>query len=99
MLTAYAEARKWAIENPAELKALLAKAAKLPEDVVARQLERTKLSYSPIGEEEASAVVAAGEALAKAGVIPAETDVKGFTAALIDRSFDAKVAETTAAAK
>jgi sulfonate transport system substrate-binding protein len=97
VLAAYAEARKWAIENPAELKALLAKAAKLPEDVVARQLERTKLTYSPIGEEEASAVVAAGEALAKAGVIPAETDVGGVTAALIDRSFDAKVAETTAA--
>ena len=36
VLAAYDQARKWALGHPKELNALLAKAAKLPEDVVAQ---------------------------------------------------------------
>ncbi len=91
VLAAYAKARQWALDHPDETRALLAKAAKLPEDVIARQLERTQLAYAPIGDAETATVVAAGEALAQAGVIPADTGVKATTDALIDRRFDAKL--------
>ncbi|MDR4305750.1 aliphatic sulfonate ABC transporter substrate-binding protein [Chelatococcus sambhunathii] len=91
VLKAYDQARTWSLEHPKELSALLAKAAKLPEDVVARQLERTTIKYTPISDADVEAVAAAGEALAQAGVLPAETDVKKVTGELIDRSFDAKL--------
>lgn len=91
VLGAYAKARQWALDHPAETRALLAKAAKLPEDVIARQLERTKLAYAPIGDAEIQTVVAAGDALAQAGVIPADTNVKAVVDSLIDRRFDAKL--------
>lgn len=93
VLKAYEGARKWALANPAELKALLAKAAKLPEDVVARQLERTELKHGPIGEAQAETIGAAGEALVQAGVLPAGTDVKATVAALIDARFSDKLAD------
>src|SRR5690242_21487469 len=41
VLAIYEEARQWALANPAELQAILAKETKLPGPVVARQLERT----------------------------------------------------------
>lgn len=91
VLKAYDQARTWSLEHPKELDALLAKAAKLPEDVVGRQLERTVIRYTPIGDADVQAVAAAGEALAQAGVIPAETDVTKVTGDLIDRAFDAKL--------
>lgn len=90
VLAAYDQARKWALANPKELNALLQKAAKLPEDVVARQLERTKIAYTPIADEDVKAVAAAGQALAEAGVLPAGADVAKATGELIDRRFDAK---------
>ena len=46
VLAAYEKARKHSIANPAELTAALVKVAKLPEDVIARQIERTDISYS-----------------------------------------------------
>lgn len=90
VLAAYDQARKWALANPKELNALLAKAAKLPEDVVARQLERTRIEYTPIGDEDVAAVAAAGKALAEAGVLPADAKIDAATSELIDRRFDAK---------
>ena len=90
VLAAYDQARKWSLANPKELSALLAKAAKLPEGVVARQLERTKIAYTPISDADVAAVTAAGEALAEAGVLPATADVAKATSDLIDRRFDAK---------
>lgn len=91
VLGAYETARKWALANPSELKALLAKAAKLPEEVVARQLERTELTHGPIGEAQAETIGAAGEALIAAGVLPARTDVKATVGGLIDTRFGAKL--------
>ncbi|WP_020180752.1 aliphatic sulfonate ABC transporter substrate-binding protein [Methylopila sp. M107] len=91
VLAAYEDARKWALANPAELKALLAKAAKLPKDVVARQLERTDLTYGPIGEKQAETIAASGKALVEAGVFPPATDVDAAVASLIDPRFSAKL--------
>src|SRR5699024_8493978 len=72
----YEVARKWAIANPDGLKGLLAKAAKLPEDVIARQLERNDFTHSSIGDEQKATILAAGLALQKAGVLKADVDVK-----------------------
>lgn len=87
VLRAYEKARAHALANPAELKATIAAAAKLSEPVAARQLERTDLSHSAIGETQAATILEAGLALREAGVLGADVDVKGAVAALIDPSF------------
>jgi sulfonate transport system substrate-binding protein len=88
VLATYEVARKWALANPDKVKALLAAAAKLPEPVVARQLdERTELTFSNIGDQQKETILAAGLALQKAGVIEADVDVKAAVDALIDTDF------------
>lgn len=87
VLAAYDKARRYAIENPAELKAALVKVAKLPENVIARQLERTNLSYSTIGDEQKETILQAGLALQKAGVLDAGVDIKAAVDQLVDASF------------
>jgi len=87
VLRAYEKARAYALANPAELKATIATAAKLSEPVAARQLERTDLSHSAIGDAQAGTILEAGLALQEAGVLGSDVDVKGAVAALIDPSF------------
>jgi sulfonate transport system substrate-binding protein len=87
VLAAYEEARAIAVKQPDELKRILGAATKLPEPVVARQLERTDLSHSAIGPLQAETILAAGKALQEAGVIPAGTDVEAAVTGLIDRRF------------
>nr|WP_244439520.1 aliphatic sulfonate ABC transporter substrate-binding protein [Azospirillum baldaniorum] len=87
VLRAYEKARAHALANPAELKTTIATAAKLSEPVAARQLERTDLSHSAIGAEQADTILQAGLALQESGVLGADVDVKGAVAALIDPSF------------
>lgn len=87
VLRAYEKARAHALANPSELKTTIATAAKLSEPVAARQLERTDLSHSAIGAEQADTILQAGLALQESGVLGAEVDVKGAVAALIDPSF------------
>lgn len=92
VLTAYEKARQWGLENPAELKAILAKAAGLEENVAAKQLERTDLSNSVIGTVHKDTIIASGDVLKKSGVIPTDTDVQSVATALIDPQFIEKVA-------
>ncbi|OYD83747.1 aliphatic sulfonate ABC transporter substrate-binding protein [Azospirillum brasilense] len=87
VLRAYEKARAHALANPTELKTTIATAAKLSEPVAARQLERTDLSHSAIGAEQADTILQAGLALQESGVLGADVDVKGAVAALIDPSF------------
>jgi sulfonate transport system substrate-binding protein len=87
VLKAYEEARRWALANPAELKKALVAFTKLPEAVVERQLERTELTHSTIGEPQAETILAAGLALQEAGVVPAGTDMRAVLDSLIDRRF------------
>ena len=90
VLAVYEQARIWAVTHPAELKAMLVSAMKLPDAVVARQLERTDLSSGQIGPKQAATIIEAGRALQKAGVLGADVDVVAVTNALIDPSFAAK---------
>jgi sulfonate transport system substrate-binding protein len=69
-LVTYERARRWSVEHPAELKALMMAAMKLPDAVVTRQLEPMPTSGA-IGEKQAQTIIGAGKALQQAGVLPA----------------------------
>ena len=92
VLENYERARRYALDHPDKLKAILAEAAKLSDPVAARQLERTDLSDSSIGEGQQQTIEAAGLALQEAGLIAADVDVKAATASLIDPSFTSELA-------
>jgi sulfonate transport system substrate-binding protein len=92
VLAVYERGRKWSLQNPAALRAILAKAAKLSDPVAAKTLERTDLTKSAIGDAQRDTIIAAGLVLQKTGVIPADADVKALTNALIDTRFSAQVA-------
>src|SRR3954469_7677936 len=87
VLKAYEEARTWSLANPAELSRILVEYTKLPAPVIARQLERTELTHSNIGQAQVDTILAAGLALQEAGVIPAGTDVRAAVDSLVDRHF------------
>jgi len=87
VINTYEKARAEALKDPAALKAVLEEVAKLPEPVIAKQLERTDLSYSKIGDAQKKTILEAGLALQKAGVLPADTDIKATVDQLIDPSF------------
>ncbi len=87
VLTVYETARKWSLAHPAELNAALVAAAKLPEPVIARQLERTDISSGLIGEKQAATIIAAGKALQTAGVLDASLDMTAITNGMIDPSY------------
>jgi sulfonate transport system substrate-binding protein len=87
VIGAYETARKWSLDNPDKLRALLTGFTKLPDAVVARQLTRTELTHSTIGDAQAETIRAAGLALKEAGVLPATTDIDAAVNALIERGF------------
>jgi sulfonate transport system substrate-binding protein len=87
VLGTYERARRLALAHPAVVGKALIAAARLPEPVIARQLERTDFTHSSVGDQQAEAITAAGIALQQAGVIKADVDVAAATAALIDSRF------------
>jgi sulfonate transport system substrate-binding protein len=90
VLKVYEQGRRWALANPAELTKLLAEAAKIPENVAAKQLkERTELTHSAIGKPQRDSILAAGLALQAAGVIDAKVNVQQVLNDLIDERFNA----------
>ncbi|MCJ2068897.1 aliphatic sulfonate ABC transporter substrate-binding protein [Methylobacterium sp. J-030] len=88
VIAAYERARAYALTDPRALSAALVAATKLPEPVIARQLERTDLSQPAIGPAQADSIKAAGIALQQAGVIPAGTDVAAAVDGLLDPGFN-----------
>lgn len=87
VIAAYEKARLWALQNPAEYKAILARDAKLNDAVATRVLERTDLSDPIIGEKQKATISAAGDVLKKSGVIKPDVDVAGLVNALIDPQY------------
>jgi sulfonate transport system substrate-binding protein len=92
VLQAYEKGRDWSIKNPTDLKQILVKASKLTDAVAAKQLERTDLTNSAIGDEQKAVILAAGDVLKKSGVIKPDTDVKKIVDDLIDPQYSAKLA-------
>jgi sulfonate transport system substrate-binding protein len=91
VLRVYDKARQWAIQNPEGLRAALVKAAKIDEAVAGRQLERTDLRNSVIGNAQQRTIKAAGEALQRAGIIAADINIDKTVADLIDTRFTMKL--------
>jgi sulfonate transport system substrate-binding protein len=87
VLRAYEQARLWALKNPQELKKVLIREAKLSDAVATRQLERTDLRNSSIGATQKASILAAGDVLKKAGVIPPSTNTKVVVDSLIAPSY------------
>lgn len=87
VLSVYEQARKHALADPAALKSALIEAAKLPDPVITKQLERTDLKSSRIGAEQRDTILKAGFALQRAGVLPAGADIAAEADKLIDPSF------------
>jgi sulfonate transport system substrate-binding protein len=86
VLAVYEEARKYSLDHYDELKKSFIAVTKLPEAVVDKQLkERTDLTHSRIGAPQRESILEAGIALQKAGVIPADVDVK--------KAVDAQIAD------
>ena len=88
VIKVYEEARLWSIANRDKLKDEFVAATKLPQAVVAKQIdERTDLQNSRIAAPQSEAILAAGIALQKAGVIKSDVDVKAVVGGLLDSSF------------
>jgi sulfonate transport system substrate-binding protein len=92
VLTAYERARKWALENPDELKQILAKESRLSDAVAAKQLERTDLKNSHIGEIQKEVIAAAGNVLKKSNVIQNSVDIAQTVNELIEPQFIEQIA-------
>jgi sulfonate transport system substrate-binding protein len=88
VLAVYEQARVWSIANRDALKAEFVAVTKLAPAVVAKQIdERTDLASSKIGAPQKEAILAAGIALQKAGVIKPDVDVKAVVESLLDSSY------------
>ncbi|MBY5777727.1 aliphatic sulfonate ABC transporter substrate-binding protein [Rhizobium leguminosarum] len=87
VLASYEKARIEALKDPTNLKAALVAATKLPDTVIERQLERTNLTYSVIGNAQRETIEAAGLALQKTDVIKTDVDVVKTVSALVDPSY------------
>ena len=92
VLAVYEKGRKWSLEHPKSLEAILAKAAHLTDAVAAVQIEqRTDLSDPTLNDKVLSTIREAGLALQKAGVIKADVDVPAQTNDLLDSKFVAQL--------
>lgn len=91
VLQAYEQARDEARSAPNELRESLIREAHLSDAVATRVLERTDLSSATLGDAQQTAISEAGSVLKKTGVIRPEVDPQAVTAALLDRSFSARL--------
>ena len=87
VLTTYEIARKWSVAHPDGLNAALVAAARLPEAVIARQLQRTDISSGQIGARQANTIIEAGKALQTGGVLDPGLDIVAITNDMIDPSY------------
>lgn len=93
VIAAYEKARLWALQNPDEYRAILARNAKLNDAVAARVLQRTDLSDPVIGDKQKATITAAGDVLKKSGVIKSDVDVAALVNSLIDPQYAAPSAK------
>ncbi|HVM81908.1 MAG TPA: aliphatic sulfonate ABC transporter substrate-binding protein [Stellaceae bacterium] len=87
VLSLYEKARAWALANPDEFRAIVAKGTKQTDAVARLTLERNDLGSGKIGETQRLAIVSAGGVLKESGIIPPDTDIEAVSRALVDPSF------------
>ncbi|MCU1719440.1 aliphatic sulfonate ABC transporter substrate-binding protein [Pseudomonas sp. 5P_3.1_Bac2] len=96
VLSAYEQARQWAIANPEALAQLLANEAKLPLEVAKLQLSRTDFSNSVPGAEHINALKTAAPILLEEQLVRPGTDVLKVVDELISPEFAASLKQTQA---
>jgi sulfonate transport system substrate-binding protein len=88
VLAVYEQARKYCLARYDEEKRVFMEVTRLPSDVVDIQLkERTDLNCNRIGPQQREAILQAGLALQKAGVIAGDVDVKKALDGLVDDQY------------
>lgn len=87
VIASYEKARKYAIANPKEVVKVLAALAKLPDNIIERQLQREDFSVSQIGPEQRRFVLEAGQALQKAGVIKPDVNIQTVVTDLVETRY------------
>ena len=88
VIAVYEKARKYSLANYDEEKKAFQAVTKLSDKIADIQLkERTDLHYNKIGPEQRDSILQAGIALQKAGVLPANVDVKKAVDDLIDDQY------------
>ncbi|WP_455373105.1 aliphatic sulfonate ABC transporter substrate-binding protein [Limibacillus halophilus] len=88
VLRVYERARRYSIENPGELQAALVDAARLTDEVAAKQLgERTDITNAVIGEEQRNTFIETGKVLQNIGVLKPEVNVEQVVSDLVDSSY------------
>jgi sulfonate transport system substrate-binding protein len=88
VLAVYEEARKYSLANYDEEKRAFQAVTKLSDAVADKQLkERTAITFNKIGPAQYDSILQAGLALQKAGVLPADADMKKAVDDLIDNQY------------
>ncbi|MEJ1994498.1 MAG: aliphatic sulfonate ABC transporter substrate-binding protein [Limibacillus sp.] len=93
VLRVYEKARRYSIEHPEELRAALVDAARLTDEVAAKQLgERTDITNPVVGPEHRQTFVETGKVLQSIGVLKPEVNVEQVVNELIDSSYISSLA-------
>jgi sulfonate transport system substrate-binding protein len=87
VITAYEQARAWALQNPQEFAVLLAKESGLPLDVAKLQLSRTDLNHPQLSAEDIIASKAAAPILVSEELVRRGVNVDQVIDQLIDTGF------------
>jgi sulfonate transport system substrate-binding protein len=87
----YEKARAWALANPEEATAILAKEAKLSPEVAKRQMERNDFTQPVPGEVQKITILEAGKVLQGNQIIKPDADLGKLVDELIQPSYAQKV--------
>jgi sulfonate transport system substrate-binding protein len=87
VLQAYARARAWALQNPDEMAAILAKATGLGIDIARLQLTRIDFHGEAVGPAQVAGILAAAPILKASGKLAAGADIDKAGATLVNTSF------------
>jgi sulfonate transport system substrate-binding protein len=87
VLTAYNQARNWAIANPEGTAEILAQESHLPLDVAKLQLSRSHFQGEALNATDQAAILAAGPALQSSGKLTAGANLQQAGATLVNTSF------------
>ncbi|MCM3181196.1 aliphatic sulfonate ABC transporter substrate-binding protein [Cytobacillus horneckiae] len=90
VIEAYEKARQWVLDNPEEAAKILAEEAQITEQVAEKEMERNDFSNPIPGEDQKTALTAAGEVLQKEGIIKSD-NLEELVDGLINPAFSEEV--------
>lgn len=90
VIEVYEKARQWVLDNPEEAAKILAEEAQITEQVAEKEMERNDFSNPIPGEDQKTALTAAGEVLQKEGIIKSD-NLEELVDGLINPAFSEEV--------